>query len=84
MNTATETAEIIGRISDIAIKHTAIAMQSALANDSNGDVFTWLGVCHNLFTQYVNAGFAIDRIAFYEACGFDMAIGHCDWRAMWR
>jgi hypothetical protein len=84
MNTATETAEIVKSIADIAIKHTAIAMQSALANDSNGDVFTWLGVCHHLFTEYVNAGFAIDRIAFYEACGFDMAVGHYDWRSDWR
>ena len=84
MNTATETADIVKSIADIAIKHTAIAMQSALANDDDCEVWMWLSVCHSLFTEYVNAGFAIDRSAFYEACGFDMALGHYDWRSDWR
>ena len=77
---STETAELTRAISDIAIKHTAKAMHEAL-NHPNTDVFAWLNICHTLASHYINAGFALYRIEFFTACGFDEAIGHYDWRA---
>jgi hypothetical protein len=44
----------------------------------------WVGVCVSFADMLRQDNDRFDEIKFYEACGFQEAIGHYDWRADFR
>ena len=44
----------------------------------------WVGTCVSFADMLRQDNERFDEIKFYEACDFDMAIGHYDWRSDFR
>ena len=47
-------------------------------------VSDWVGVCVSFADMLRQDNSRFDEIKFYEACGFQEAIGHYDWRSEFR